>query len=238
MKHLHYFSLIFIVLFISFSCDKKEEMQLDMGYDYYPLEIGHYVTYQVDSFFYSDAAYPLIRIDTISYQFKEVIDTVYKDNEDRDAYRIVTYRRADASAAWKVNRVWSAVRNVSSLVKNEDDLHFIKLIFPINNNSTWAGNNLIVTDAENAYLNGWTYSYSNVNGSQTINSATYDSCVTVNQLDEENLIEKKYSVEQYAKRVGLIYKEQKFLGKQRNLTNGWDFPESGIWVRQIIIDHN
>ncbi|MEI6311657.1 MAG: hypothetical protein WCP57_05280 [Bacteroidota bacterium] len=238
MKYLPYFSLIFMVLFVTFSCDKKEEVQLDMGYDFYPLEIGHYVTYQVDSFFYSDAAYPLIRIDTISYQFKEVIDTVYKDNENRDAYRIVTYRRADATAAWQVNRVWSAVRNVSSLVKNEDDLHFIKLIFPVNDNSTWSGNNLIVTDAENAYLNGWTYSYSNVNGSQLLNGVNYDSCVTVNQLDEENLIEKNYSVEQYAKQVGLIYKEQKFLGKQRNLTNGWDFPESGIWVRQIIIDHN
>lgn len=238
MKYIYFLFLIGLGLLISTSCDKTEQVQLDYGYDYYPIQTGNFVTYQVDSFFYSDASYPVITIDTISFQLKEYIDSSFKDNENRDAYRIIRYRRPDASSQWKTDRIWSVVKTPNTVIKNEDDLHFVKLIFPISNGLTWAGNSLIVTDGQNEYLKDWTYTYQNINQSLTINSFSFDSSLTVKQIDEENLIEKKYCVEQYAKNIGLVFKEEKFLGKQRNLNTGWDFPETGIWVRTTIIDHN
>lgn len=219
------------------ACNKTETIELSKDYDYYPLRVGSSITYEIDSFIFSDVSYPLITIDTIHYQFKEKIDTVYKDNANRDAYRIVTYRRKDISYPWETFRVWSVVRESNRIIKNEDDLHFIKLVFPIANLIAWSGNNQIVNDEENEYLQGWSYTYTQKNATYTYNGVSYDSCVQVTQLDDENAIEKKYSIEQYAKGIGLIYKEQKFLGKQRNLSNGWENPETGIWVRQVILEH-
>lgn len=238
MKYSYLFILLFALIMVSISCDKKETLQVDQGQAYYPLNIGHYVSYQVDSFLYNDASYPIIRVDTISYQIKELIDTIYKDNENRDAYRIIRYRRPDATASWEIDRIWSIVRNATNIVKNEDDLHFIKLVFPTTEATVWAGNSLIVTDNENEYLKDWPYTYLDVGASLTYNGLSFDTCLSVSQINSENLIEKKYSVEQYAKNVGLIYKELKFLGKQRDLTSSWDFPETGIWVRYVVIDHN
>jgi len=31
----------------------------------------------------------------------------------------------------------------------------------------------------------------------------------------------------------MIAKEIQFLGKQRDLSNGWDYPETGVWVRYL-----
>jgi hypothetical protein len=238
MKYFSFLLIFFSAIILTTSCNNKEQIKVDLGYDYYPLTTGHYITYKVDSFYFSDGSYPVITIDTVSYQIKEMIDTIFKDNENRDAYRIVRYRRPDASSNWEIDRIWSAVRNTTNLVKNEDDLHFIKLTFPISNDITWSGNSLIVTDGDNAYLKDWQYKYENINQVLSFGTLLFDSCVTVNQLDEENLIEKKYSIEQYSKGVGMVFKEEKFLGKQRNLSSGWDFPETGIWVRYKIIDHN
>ena len=238
MKNGSIYIFYFSILFIVFACNKTEQFPLNYGYEYYPLHTGNFVTYQVDSFIYSDASYPLITIDTISFQMKEYIDSSFKDNENRDAYQIIRYRRPDASSSWQIDRIWTAVNTNNNLIKNEDDLHFIKLVFPIANNLSWAGNSLIVTDAENEYLKNWLYTYKEIDQPLSINSFLFDSTITVKQIDEENLIEKKYVTEQYAKNIGMVFKEEKFLGKQRNLSNGWGFPETGIWVRTVIIDHN
>jgi hypothetical protein len=119
------------------------------------------------------------------------------------------------------------------LDKNEDDLHFIKLVFPIIEGKTWSGNKQIAAIDENEYLKDWVYVYQNVDKPFTIGAETFDSTLLVLQVDDENLIEKKYAYERYAKGVGMIAKEIQFLGKQRDLSNGWDYPETGVWVRYL-----
>ena len=45
-----------------------------------------------------------------------------------------------------------------------------------------------------------------------------------------------YIIEQYAKNVGLIYKELQVLFKQ-NVNSGWDEPELGVIVKHQILDY-
>lgn len=227
------FFLVSVAIIFQSGCNKTEIKTIDNGYNYYPLTPGHYVTYAVDSFYYSATNYPTISIDTIHYEIKELIDTSFIDNEGRTSFRIERYRRANSADNWALDRIWSANNNNIILDKNEDDLHFIKLVFPVLEGKTWRGNGMIVAQDENEYLKDWTYKYVDVNSSFVVGAETFDSTLTVMQIDDENLIEKKFAYERYAKGVGMIYKEIKFLGKQNDLTNGWNYPETGVWVRYV-----
>ena len=225
--------LVCMAIIFQIGCNKTETKTIDNGFNYYPLTPGHFVTYSVDSFYYSATNYPTISIDTIHYEIKELIDTSFIDNEGRTSYRIERYRRANSTDNWALDRIWSANNNNIILDKNEDDLHYIKLVFPVSEGKTWNGNGMIVAQDENEYLKDWTYKYVDVNTPFVIGAETFDSTLTVMQIDDENLIEKKFAYERYAKGIGMIYKEIKFLGKQNDLSNGWNYPETGVWVRYV-----
>ena len=53
----------------------------------------------------------------------------------------------------------------------------------------------------------WNYEYQNVNDNLSVNGLLFDSTLVVLQNDQLNLISKIYSIEKYAKKIGLIYKE-------------------------------
>ena len=72
--------------------------------------------------------------------------------------------------------------------------------FPVAKNKTWNGNAFNI-------LGEWLYKYTEFDKAKTIGGIAFDSTLTVIQIDDENLIEKKYYREMYAKRVGLIYKQ-------------------------------
>ncbi len=230
-KYFKLLLILFLSLILSVGCNKSDNRTFNAGFEYYPIVAGHYITYSVDSFYYSSTNYPQIRIDTIHYEIKELIDTSFLDNAGRTSYRIERYRRPDAYSNWSIDRIWSVNNNNIVLDKNEDDLHFIKLVFPIVEGKTWKGNRQIAAIDEHMYLKDWIYQYQDIDQSYTIGMEVFDSTLLVMQVNVENLIEKKFAYERYAKGIGMISKEIKFLGKQRDLTNGWGYPETGVWVR-------
>ena len=218
------------------SCDKKESPNTNIGLNYYPATPGYYTIYDADSV-YVTGTYPIIFSDTVHFQIKELIDTTFIDNQGRTVYRIERYRRSDATMDWTIDRVWSLYMNNQQVQKNEDDQHFIKLVFPVAKATSWNGNALFPTNGDNDYLNDWTYFYKEVDAPYALGSLSFDSTALVVQKDDENLIEKKYSVERYARGVGMIYKEFKWLGKQHDLSSGWDHPESGVMLHYRLIDY-
>ena len=81
----------------------------------------------------------------------------------------------------------------------EENVRYIKLTFPTQNNQKWNGNALNT-------IGTYTYEYKSVDTKKTVNGNVFDSTLTINQIVDSNLIEKKYQVEVYAKNVGMIYK--------------------------------
>ncbi|MGB0882991.1 MAG: hypothetical protein ACPGSO_08545, partial [Vicingaceae bacterium] len=73
------FGFIFLAMIVIASCSKKKEedyVQPYLGHDYAGMEIGKYVIYDVDSFFYDDFTGT---IDTSIYQLKEIVDDKFID---------------------------------------------------------------------------------------------------------------------------------------------------------------
>lgn len=179
------------------SCKKDSSPAPDFGYDYYPVTAGSWIIYDVDSTFYNLFTH---QTEFYSFQVKEHIDSILPDNAERAMVRIKRYYRNNSSESWTIGRVWYAVKTKERVERTEENVKFVKLIFPVRKNKTWNGNAM---NSEGEL----TYKFTSVHTPSTIGGSTFDSTATVLQQADSNLIQKKYKTETYAKHVGLIYKE-------------------------------
>lgn len=197
--------ILLIVLSGSFSCKKDKDEAPDMGYNYFPNQVGKYVIYDVDSFYYDDFFSP-VKIDTTRFQLKEKIQSTYLDNQNRTTLRLERYVRyynplvPYSSLPWVLRDVWAANRTATTAEKVEENDRYIKLAFPVKLEKEWNGN------AQNVY-GEQTYFFEFVNVARTIGGTTFDSVLQVNQKDESSLIGVQYYIEKYAKRTGMVYKQ-------------------------------
>ena len=196
-----YYLIIITALFICFSSCKKnnEQPEIYLGYNYFPVNVGHELIYNVDSTVTDDFFNPPVTT-TYRFQIKEIIESDFIDDEGRPSQRIERYRRDSMNMNWVIYRVYAATRTVTRAERFEDNIRYFKMVFPVSNNVSWNGNSLNTFDPQE-------YVYTDAHVPFTINNLSFDSTATVLQLDDENAIERKYYTEQYATNVGMIYKE-------------------------------
>lgn len=204
---------------------------------WYPLYISNWWVYKVDSSRYKKSSNDSIVtiVHTSSYLKEEVVETVDEFSEGI-SYKLALYHKTDINAPWVFDRYSSIRIQKDRFIKKEGSDNYMKLFFPIKNNTSWLGNQYIHLEESNQYLENWNYTYTDLNLPKTYNSLPFDTTVTVLQVVDSNAIEKKYSVEQYAKKVGLIYSEFILVEKQ-DATKTWATPENGFKVTKTIIDY-
>jgi hypothetical protein len=121
------------------------------------------------------------------------------------------------------------------MIYNRNNLQFINLVFPISENISWKGNQLIQTTDDLAYLSDWNYIYKNVNQSVSVLNNTFTQSVYIQKANEENAIEKLWVYDYYANNIGLVFSQESNLKKQ-NVLNDWSKPENGYTITKQIID--
>lgn len=198
------FKIFFFIIIISFvysSCKRDGSIGPNMGYNYFPDKVGHYVIYNADSIYYDNE-----QADTFKFLVKEKIESIFYDNQNRPTLRIERYVKNYSSTipysamSWALKDVWFANRTATRAEKVEENVRFIKLAFPVKKSQTWNGN------AQNV-IGPWNYSYSFFDLPRTIGGVVYDSVLEVKQKDELTLINKRFYIERYARNVGLVYKQ-------------------------------
>lgn len=187
------------------SCKKEQHPVVYMGYDYFPNNVGHYVIYQCDSIVVNPFNGKTPPFDTFQYQVKEVIDSLYLNNQGQLTQRIVRYKRADTSTLpWSSiltpEKVWTGTLLSNMAVRLEDNINYIKLVFPMSLNQQWNGN------AMNT-IGTWNYQYTALNTPAIVGGVRFDSTITVLQINQSSLLGNQYYYEQYATGVGLLYRE-------------------------------
>ena len=239
--------LTFLVFF-AIACKKETDTITSAAItDYYPLEIGKYITYDLDStIFYLKFNQ---EASIVHYQVQDRVVGQITDNLGRPGYRVLRFIRKDSAQQWEASNTFMVVPTDNSLEFIENNLRFIKLQLPIKQDFYWKGNSFIDTYSDTAelrYLDDWEYTYDSINAPLTINSVTIDSTVKVFERDEflgqdpsipgTNYAFENYSVEKYGKGIGLIYREflhWEYQGKM-SLFPGY----TGYGVTMKIIDHN
>ncbi|MEO8569051.1 MAG: hypothetical protein ABI419_07940 [Ginsengibacter sp.] len=244
-----YISALIFISFLFTSCKKETENFVSASVmDYYPLQVGKYITYDLDSTVYYINFGQQASI--IHYQVQDRVDAQITDNKGRPAYRILRFIRQNASQPWAPNNTFMVVPTSNSIEFVENNLRFLKLEQPVKQDFSWKGNSFIDTYSNYTdvkYLEDWDYIYDSVNVPLTINSVAIDSTIKVLQRDEflgqdpsisgTQYAEKNYSVEKYGKGIGLIYREflhWEYQGEQPGRPAYYD----GYGVKLSIIDHN
>ncbi len=188
--------LVSIFLLVS-SCKKESELPVDMYYKYFPVNTGHWVVYDVDSISYNDFTGT---VDSFKFQIREIVESVYTDNEGRETQRLERYKKLSDTTDWFLKDVWSENLTTTTAEKVEENIRIIKLIFPPHNNEKWDGNLYNTLGTQN-------YTYKNVHDSYLQNNINYDSTLSVVEKEEYTLISEKFEKEVYASHIGMIYKK-------------------------------
>ncbi|PCH91239.1 MAG: hypothetical protein COB85_09365 [Bacteroidetes bacterium] len=197
-----YFFGVLIVLLIG-ACKKDAPAEVDVGYGYIPDEIGGWIIYDVDSVEYNLFQQ---KVYNYSYQIKEIVESVYFDAQNRETMRIERYKRDSTTGPWLIKDVWAANKLDTRYEKVEENLRFVKLVFPVKNGLIWNGNSANVKKS-------WDYEYSGTGLSKTINGSSFTYSVTVTQKVYDDGLDKYEFLEIYAKDVGMIYKKAVRLSK-------------------------
>jgi len=197
--------LIITTGILFYSCKHENEVPAEVGYNYFPSNIGHWVLYQVDSIYYDDFSH---QIKEYHFLLKEVVESSYLDNQNRLTQRIERYKKID-TLPFVLYDVWVSNLTSSTAEKVEENIRYIKLQFPIIDDQIWNGN------AFNN-LDELEYKYDNLSELYNVNGVNYDTTVTVLQKMENYLTQESNQVEVYAKNIGLIYKRFKDVKKYPN----------------------
>jgi hypothetical protein len=236
--------LTLLILTALNSCEESEGIPAAANMDaYYPLQVGKYITYRLDSTVYVNLN---TKREVHTYIVQDKIDAIIKDNLGNDAYRIRrTIRSNTDTTVWTDNATFLVSQNRQKTELLDNNIRFIKLINPVKEFQSWFGNSQINTvDQTLRFYENWEYFYEQVGTPYTVNNKTFPETITVNQIDEvdgnpgsqNNAYTIKKSIEVYAKGVGLIYKD--FLHEAWQVTPKPNFQENSYGIRLTLLNHN
>ncbi len=208
------FLLLVAMCFVAlFSCKKSSKSTVDATLNYFPLTLGKYVTYAVDSVYYIDTSCE--RYEIKSQMKYSITDTITYNK--KPSYMMDVFSRPYDGADWKHINVIIITPSPEGLLYFQDNCKYIKMVFPVANGVSWFGNKYVQVQAPlYSYLDGWQYAYSNYHLSYNNGLVNFDNTVTVVEnsqninypnVDSAVNAVSTYAKEVYAWNVGMIYKE-------------------------------
>lgn len=247
---MRYLTLVALIYFLLAACTDGEQIlenvDLDFGYDYFPLEVGDYVIYEVDSIIY-DPQESTVIVDTNSIQVREEVVDAFEGDDGQIFYKIERSERDSAGLTWQLTDVWSAHRTDRQAIRQEENLRFIKLLFPITGGSTWNANmnidegiDITIVGETLKMFQDWQTEVEAITPLDTINGMEFKDVATISLVNNENFIEYRFGQERYAKDIGLVYRELWILDTQ-NITDtlSWaEKAEKGFILKQQILEYN
>jgi len=212
-------------------CYREDTVLPFIGYEYFPTVIGRFIEYKVDSTWQDDPAGQL-GFSEAHYFLRDLNESPFIDEENRPAIRVERYSRFSPFAEWDIKDVWYRTRTADLAEQNEENVVFIKHNFPVRAGKTWDGNSKNTLQTLQELYNQvsvpevWEYEYVNVDEPYTVNGLTFDSTVTVVQINRPVPVGLDvYSKEVYAKNVGLIHKQMRMYNIQGADSIGFIFEQ-------------
>jgi len=155
-----------------------------------------------------------IRYDSTRLAVRELIADTIRDLNNLLWYRGERYDRPLDSLNWRFSQTFLLRRDQRRAYRQEDNLEFIKMVFPIETNERWDGNasfdenRIISVGGESVLLfQGWNYRYRDIHTTGDVNGIPFDSLITVEGVDFDEGLNRRLALETYAAGVGLVYRE-------------------------------
>lgn len=206
------------ILFLAFfSCGKDEQLEpADLNYDYYPLSAGNSWTYKIDSVVYDDFNQ---RIDTFSFLQKEQIESIWTSTFQDTSYRLQYFQKENDSDLWDLKRVGQLVFNKKSLLKIDNNLAEMILIFPIREDESWNENAMNTKPRK-------TVNYTNIDKPFSANGTSYPKTATVAFNFFDTILTNYTERSIYAQNFGLIFQNKTYIDLQK---------DSGLVYQKVLL---
>ena len=242
--------LILMVILVSISCENDPLPPVDEGLDFFPLEVGMESRFRLDSIIYDDSENKVYYRSHILTE--KVVDT-FRDQTNVLIYRIEqSVSDTNDQGSHFARNVWESIDG-NEAIRQEFSLKYNKLEFPVSIDQQWPGNKyvdpstvIIVAGESIELFKFWPENYTLIfRQAETIEGIQYQDVITILQADEDSKIERRYSLEKYAKDFGLVYREMQILDTQCGdypdfeecMIVAWDLKaERGFILRQWRIE--
>ena len=199
---------------------------ITLGKNYYPLEVGRYVAYNVREIRYSVNQMPQI----LTYQLREEVAEVVRNPANQESYRIVRYTRPNGRQNWEAVKYFLARADQYGVVRTEDNLPLMVLVFPLREDAIWNGN--VYNN-----LGRKTFIMQDIGKAHRLDNRLYDQTVTVIQSRDSNIVNKDFRTEIFADSIGLIYRRTEQVAYcQTPACLGKAQIESGNVIELTVID--
>lgn len=175
------------------------------GLNYFPLSVNRYAIYDVEDIRYTlrDGA------DTNRYQLRELVADSLLGEGGEIIYSLKRYTRNSSEGPWQLDSIWTARKNQERVVVVENNVPFLKLVFPFREKLQWDGNLL-----NSRWPQPYTLTTTDTTLRQEIGpdlDALLDNSWTVVQRQLETLVNDSVLVETYGEQAGLLYKKSLIL---------------------------
>ncbi len=223
--------------------------------EYFPLALGKYITYAIDSIVFDDAQGGN-RQDTIHFEIKEEITDYQLTILGDTVFYIHRSRRESDAQPWQLKDVWTTGRSVLEAYRTEENLTFRKLAFPLDEGKKWIGTSyinpttsvLIGTENVQAYQD-WEAEVQDIDIADTVGDFMFQNgqVMHVIQTDTDDGSVKRYVFEKYARGIGMVSRVDTILDSRcidlgdftPCLGRPWvEHAGKGYILSQVMIEHN
>lgn len=186
-----------VALLVIVGCGDDEGPKKLSDADYFPLRKGFYQVYTVHERIYELQ----VEIKNLTYQLKtEVVDS-FINQEAGYTYTIHRSKRNTSTDPWEFQQVWSARMNTANVVVSEENVPFVKIVFPAVENRHWDGNAFNSLPADEYILTEAGKSYELSTGEAVGNY------IQIVQEDSGDLFNVNKRQEFYVRNIGLVQAE-------------------------------
>lgn len=179
-------------------CTEVSELRDEIDREYFPVKVGNYWIYDVSETTFSNQ-FVQEAADSVTYQVRERVDTVFRDQTGELTYKLIRSRRNNASQPWGSDSIVTIQKSMLDLRYTRDNLKTVRMVFPVRENKAWNGNAFNFRDPEE-------FTYTQVGQAFTLGDTTYQNTLHVVQDYSDNLVELDDRHEVYALGVGMVYK--------------------------------
>lgn len=255
MKFIHLF--LFLLILVAVACNDQaiNQQGVDNSREYFPLEIGSYIEYQVDSIVFDDAPGGNKK-DTISFQLREEVVSMQVSSSGDTIYYLHRFRRNEQGQPWILKDVWTTYYDENNALRNEENLIFRKMTHPLYKGLYWIATAYInpQTSVRIGTENLEPYEYWEsavlaIDEAAEIGSFKFPAgqVMQVKQTDSDDGLFKRYVHESYARGIGLVARTDTILDSRcidlgdfgPCIGQPWTTHASkGYILSQVMTDHN
>lgn len=237
--------LFLLAALLLWRCDEVAYVDPDYGYDYWPLQLGQYWEYTVDSIQVYPAGSGTTAVSSARYGWREVVVDTFTDLEGQLVYEVERLRRDSGATAWGLQDVMRVHQLDNRTLRTVDNRTYVELLHPAVEGATWdalryfdAGSFVAVRGGQMDVFKEWGAVVAQVDMPYQ-GALSFENALEVTLADFETVIELREVRAYYVRGVGMVGRVERILDTQCNtcLTPWIEKAELGYVVTYDLVGY-